>query len=89
MRRNPTETHRDPRHGAERDAAKPIDGRSEVDADEEEIQKPHDVRSFLTAQELQSRKPWKPGEDGQSDSTSHPRSSSHHRVGGDPGKAER
>lgn len=62
MRRNPTETHRDPRHGAERDAAKPIDGRSEVDADDDELQKPDDVRSFLTARELQSRKPWKPGE---------------------------
>ena len=59
MERNRTEDNRGPRRGAERDAAKPIDGEDpEVDQDGE-LQEPEEVPSFLTARELQARDPAK------------------------------
>lgn len=59
MERNRTEESRGGRRGAERDAAKPIDGENpEVDSDSE-LQEPESVPSFLTARELQARDPAK------------------------------
>lgn len=63
MQRNPMQQgQRNPRHDAERDAAKQIDGQSAADDGDDELQKPESVPSLLTAREFQGLAPWVPGE---------------------------
>jgi hypothetical protein len=59
MERNRTDENRGARRGAERDAAKPIDGEHPAVDKDDELQEPESVPSFLTARELQAHDPAK------------------------------